>query len=100
MLDLATVTADAFRPHIDSTFAVVVGSNETLELTLVETTEFPGAREGVRRGFSLMFGGGSPARILHQATYAFRHAALGEFEIFIVPRQPVGGVPRYEATFN
>jgi len=71
-----------------------------LPISLVETTEFPVVREGVRRGFSLMFGGGSPARILPQAMYSFHHEAFGEFEIFIVPRQPVGGVPRYEATFN
>jgi hypothetical protein len=99
MLDLATVTADVFRPHVDSTFTVVAGS-EALDLALVEVQEFPSGREGARRGFSLMFGGGTTARILPQATYPIRHAALGELEIFIVPRTPVAGVPRYEATFN
>lgn len=99
MLDLAAVTVDAFTPHLDSTFTLVAGS-ETLDLTLVEAKEFSTGREGVRRGFSLMFGGGTTAKIFPQATYLLRHATLGELEIFIVPRTPVGGVPRYEATFN
>jgi len=100
MLDLATVTTAQLRPRVGSTFTVILSGNETLDLKLIEATEFETGRPGVRRGFSLMFGGGTTARILPQATYRFRHEALGELEIFIVPRTPVGGEPRYEATFN
>jgi hypothetical protein len=99
MLDLETATVETFRPLVGSTFTLVAGS-ETLALTLVGATEFETGRPGVRRGFSLMFGGGTTARIFPQATYRLRHEALGELEIFIVPRTPAGGEPRYEATFN
>jgi hypothetical protein len=100
MLDLATVTADDLRPSVGSTFTVILREDDTVELRLIEAVEFEAGRPGVRRGFSLMFGGGTTARILPQATYRFRHETLGELEIFIVPRTPVGGEPRYEATFN
>ena len=36
--------------------------------------------------FRRVAAGGTTAKILPQATYLFRHATLGELEIFIVPR--------------
>lgn len=100
MLNLATITADVFRPHLGSHFDVALPEGESLELTLLETTEAEAARPGHRRGFALTFGGGSMSRILPQATYTLHHAQLGEFELFIVPRQPQANEPRYEAVFN
>ncbi len=100
MLDLATITADAFRPLLSTPFTVVVSESETVELLLLEATEVGAERPGHRRGFSLTFGGGSMSRILPQRTYEFRHAELGSFELFIVPRMPQSNEPRYEAVFN
>lgn len=100
MLDLATITADAFRPHLNTQFTVVVSGSETVELVLLEATEVGAERPGHRRGFSLTFGGGATERILSQRTYEFRHPGLGSFEIFIVPRTPKADEPRYEAVFN
>ena len=100
MLDLATITADAFRPHLNTQFTVVVSGSETIELALLEAIEVGAERRGYRRGFSLTFGGGSTGRILPQRTYEFRHAVLGDFELFIVPRTPQANEPRYEAVFN
>lgn len=100
MLDLATVTADVFRPHLNTTFTVVVSDSESVDLTLLEATEVGAERPGHRRGFSLMFGGGSTSRILPQHTYEIRHAELGNLELFLVPRTPQANEPRYEAVFN
>lgn len=100
MLDLATVTADLFRSHLNTTFTVVVSDSDCVELMLLEATEVGAERPGHRRGFSLTFGGGPTERILPQHTYEFRHPGLGSFEIFIVPRTPKAGEPRYEAVFN
>ncbi|MCM2313939.1 MAG: hypothetical protein NDJ92_02140 [Thermoanaerobaculia bacterium] len=100
MLDLATITADAFRPHLNTQFTVVVSGSEAVELVLLETIEVGAERRGHRRGFSLTFGGGAASRILPQRTYEFRHPAFGSFELFIVPRTPQANEPRYEAVFN
>ncbi len=100
MLDHATITANDFRPHLGSRFDVTVAESDSVELTLLEATEVGAERPGHRRGFSLMFGGGSISRILPQRTYTFHHAQLGDFELFIVPRTPQANEPRYEAVFN
>lgn len=100
MLDLAAITADTFRPHLNTQFTVVVSGSETVELVLLEAIEVGAERPGRRRGFSLTLGGGSTSRILPQRTYEFRHAVLGCFELFIVPRTPQNNEPRYEAVFN
>lgn len=100
MLDLATVTADVFRSHLNTPITVVLSESDTVELTLLNAIEAGAERPGHRRGFSLTFGGGSASRILPQRTYEFRHAVLGSFELFIVPRTPQANEPRYEAVFN
>ena len=100
MLDLAEATADTFRPHVDSTFTFGIGAGETIDLTLMSVVETATQVAGRRRGFTLTFAGGELARIVPQATYAVRHHELEELELFIVPRTPVGGVPRYDADFS
>lgn len=99
MLDLASVTAETFRPHVGSTFTVAAGG-ATVEISLLSVVEVATHVPLRRRGFTLTFGGGDPARILPQATYLVRHAELGEMEIFVVPRTPVAGEPRYDADFS
>ena len=43
---------------------------------------------------------GSQSEALQQDTYTFAHAALGRFDLFIVPAQAVDHEARYIATIN
>lgn len=93
MLQLATATADDFRPHLETDFTF----DGSATLALADVSELRHSSPGRRVPFSLLFRG--PAG-LDQRTYRVTHARLGEFELFIVPLQPDASGPRYEAVFN
>jgi Domain of unknown function (DUF6916) len=89
-----------FSPHVNSTFALGLGE-ASVELTLTKAQKltvhpFPGM---MREPFSLFFRS-SMAVVLPQRIYPFKHDALGDLDIFIVPiaRDPQGIV--YQALFN
>ena len=89
-----------FSPHINSSFAVDLGE-ASVELTLTKAQKlpvhpFPGM---MREPFSLIFRSSMPV-VLPQRIYPFKHDALGNLGIFIVPiaRDPQGIV--YQALFN
>lgn len=97
------LSADAFAPHEGSDFIVDGHGEGGLRLKLIRLT-----RHGIQPGaprpdpFSLAFLG-PPTPVLPQAIYSFDHAAMGRFELFIVPLGPVGRDDlrmRYEAVFN
>ena len=102
MLDLATVTADTFRPHIDSTFTVVV-EDHTFVLTLTDIDLHgepppPNHPVLVRQGFSMVFRTFDDDGVFFpQNVYKATHESLGEVELFFVPIGPdLEGVMRYE----
>jgi hypothetical protein len=89
-----------FSPHVNSTFALGLGEG-SVELTLTKAQKlsvhpFPGM---MREPFSLLFRSSMPV-VLPQRIYPFKHEALGNLDIFIVPiaRDPQGIV--YQAVFN
>jgi hypothetical protein len=97
---LSDLTFESFDPHVNSTFAVALG-DATADLTLTEATKqaahpYPGM---TRDPFELLFRS-AVQQVLPQRIYAFRHPAMGEFEMFIVPvGRDVDGVT-YQAVFN
>jgi hypothetical protein len=97
---VAALTYESFSSHVNSTFALSLGESG-VDLTLTEATRqpvrpFPGM---MREPFSLIFRSTSPV-VLPQRIYPFNHAAMGRFEMFIVPigREPTGVI--YQAVFN
>lgn len=55
--------------------------------------------DGDGRRFTLLFHG-PLTPVLPQRIYHFDHAAVGSFDIFIVPLGPEAGSMRYEAVFS
>lgn len=94
MLDLMTLTPAHFEPLVGTRFAVA-GQADVLELLEVVPLPSPSSRQ---QPFSLVFT--SRTHRLAQASFPLAHAALGEFELFIVPIQPDARGPLYEAVFN
>ena len=86
--DLATATADTFRPHIGSRFRLHRSGQPALdlELTQVESAATDGGRTD---SFKLRFAGESAAGVA-QSTYSLDHAVLGRFAIFVVPSGEAG----------
>jgi hypothetical protein len=96
-LDLGSVRADDFAPHVESTFAVTAPAGEDFAITLVDVCR--GAGGATREQFTLTFAGG-PSPAVRQGTLRLVHDVLGELELFVVPIGPGGdGRPRYEAVF-
>ena len=95
---------ESFAGLLKTKFRVWVDAQDSLELELCEITPrrvspTGGARSQTYESFALEFLG--PAdRLLPQRIYCFESAAIGRFELFIVPvgRDPDG--TRYQATFN
>jgi hypothetical protein len=93
---LADATADTFRPHVGTGFAVEVENGEPLVITLDEVEVHPGGGLGQRaEPFTLVFSGPFE-RTAPQATLRLSHDVLGQLDIFLVPLGP----GRYEAVFS
>lgn len=90
------LTPDSYRPHIESEFVAQLedGSTRSLKLTSVK----PSIDDDVQLSFSLLFT--SPGKVLPQHLYRVSHAALGQFDLFLVPIQPRRSGLVYEAVFN
>lgn len=97
MLD--TATSATFQPHVGDRFEVTPQEGEPFEAVLSGCEETPYGSPSERVPFSLVFVG--PAeRSVNQQICAFRHAQLGDFELFIVPLGPVEQGTRYEAVIS
>lgn len=94
MIDLATLTPESFDPLVGSAFSVN-GIADALVLLEIERLKAPSSRT---QPFSLLFTSGTHR--LTQATFRVAHPAIGEFELFLVPLQPDGRGPLYQAIFN
>ena len=87
-----------FEAHLNTTFRLLRGEAEPLELELVDIAggggSFPNSYS-----FSLLFRGGSHF-VLSQHIFTLEHPALGTLDLFLVPvgREPDGY--RYEAVFS
>lgn len=97
-LRLESASAARFRPHLYSRFTVYTSAGARVPVILSQVVEQP-LTPGVEQ-FSLAFHAPPGAPVLHGTT-AFRHDALGEFELFIAP---VGAASAqrtmYEACFS
>lgn len=81
-LDLGSVTAESFRPHVGTAFRLRCdGRDVPLTLSAVDGPPQP---DGRTTWFSLHFE--TPAgTTLGQGTYPLRHGDLGSFDLFLVP---------------
>ncbi|HYW71903.1 MAG TPA: twin-arginine translocation signal domain-containing protein [Pyrinomonadaceae bacterium] len=85
-----------FVSYVNSIFQIQAASG-TVNTTLVSVSDLPAPAGG--ECFSLRFNGGSSQ--LKQDTYVVVHAALGTFQLFLVPAgADRRGTPEYLATIN
>ena len=107
-LDLRTVTAQDFAPHLGSTFTIVAG-NERREIRLERAEEQGHLMEGAtkpdgtpffaRTPFSLVFTGPSD-ELFGQATFEVHHETLGMLTLFIKPYGEQDETIYYESIFS
>jgi len=105
-IPLDQLSFDQFHALLNTKFRVDSGSNQLLELELIETTQKKQNRPAAVSAnhenyeqFSLMFTG--PAdQFLEQKIYTFTNDQLGTFQLFIVPIRRDQGKLYYEAAFN
>lgn len=95
------LTFAAVRPHVGSTFDVVVASGRPVRVTLLEAIlHTPRGQDGravTGEAFSLIFGGGGA---VPAGAYTFRHPALGSFPLFVSPVGQARNGQRHEAVVN
>lgn len=95
---LQNATARVFLPHLNSSFTVRTPDGTVAPFLLEQIVERP-VTKNVEQ-FSLMFRAPA-ATAVTDGTHAFRHSALGDFNLFIVP---VGASNherrRYQACFS
>jgi hypothetical protein len=101
---LDRLTVDDFAPAMGQAFAIDAGEAGTIELELTEaSTREPQAppvdASGRRSPFHLLFRG-PPEPILAQQICRLENAAVGGFEIFLVPIGRDESGTTYEAVFN
>ena len=103
-VSLADIAFGTLTGQVNSRFVVRDPNGDAHSLELIQAKPTPGgdsfaSDEGIEK-FSLLFRGDA-IRPLGQNTYAFEHARIGHFEMFIVP---IGREDRgqcyYEAVFN
>jgi hypothetical protein len=107
LVSLDKISFAQFAAQLGSEFRVELFPGASLSMVLVEATRRKLSHPMALRGedaqnehFSLVYQG--PGDVpLTQDTYAFAHAALGQFPMFIVPIHSLSGEQRYyEAIFN
>jgi hypothetical protein len=98
----ALVSASQFTASIGTKFRMSWGTEESVELELIDATPFPkGARKGSpREPFSLTFRAATTQFYLPQGTYRLDHAEHGELHLFLVPLGPDDVGMRFEAVFS
>ena len=100
---LETFTVATFAERLGERFDLQAEDESSFAVELIEATALgsgePAAGGDRRTPFSIVFRG--PARpVLPQRIYRLEHAALGAFELFLVPIGPDGAGMRYEAVFT
>ena len=102
---LENFTLETFAPLVGSVFALHADPTTTLELELelVEAAPLGSARapstEPARQPFSLVFRG-ALTPVAPQRVYQLDNAALGAFELFLVPIGPDEQGMQYQAIFT
>jgi hypothetical protein len=95
--DLVSLTAEDFRPHLGTRFAMPGGPFES---ELIEVDDLGAARAGgLRAPFSVVFRGPLEP-FLPQGIHRLEHEALGALDLFLVPVGPDEAGMRYEAVFG
>ena len=98
MDDLRSFTIETFAPLVGEAFRIRPDDASSLEANLISAEPHGGRAGDSRTPFSIVFRGPSQP-VLAQMTYRMEHAALGSFELFIVPIGPDETGMRYEAIF-
>ncbi|MBP7864536.1 MAG: hypothetical protein KA419_01195 [Acidobacteria bacterium] len=94
---LEHLTRDSFTPHLNTRFEIRSRDGGAVEVELVEVT---GMQTAACEAFSLLFRG-PLAPVLTQDTHRVRHAALGEFDLFVGPiHSGWTDAVCYQAVFN
>jgi len=78
---ISKLTKASFDPHKKSKFKVYAEGKDAVELELVEVTEKKTERT---ISFSLLLKGPKDT-IIEQGTHTFKHAKMGEVNLFVVP---------------
>jgi hypothetical protein len=94
--DWTRASAALFRPHVTTSFSTLSEAGSPTTLVLDRVVEHP-CRPDIEQ-FSLIFHG--PAAAPVDGVCAVRHAALGEFDIFLAPVRGSGDRINYEACFS
>ena len=97
----AILTANEFSKHVNTNFRATIDDATQADLELVEVKSYSSKHEeqsGMER-FSIYFTGRANPFLI-QKLYAFQHAEMGEFEMFLVPLSRNEEESRYEAVFN
>jgi len=96
------LTKAAYEANLNTVFRIPLGASKAVGLTLIEVTNMgpvPDKTVAGQECFALKFSG-PRGRPLSQGTYRMEHAALGRFDLFIVP----GGKDKkglyYQAVIN
>lgn len=76
------MTKSTFEPYLNTPFRIQATPDQTVEVTLVEVSGK--LSDAKLEQFSLLFQGPRET-LLPQKIYAFEHAEMGQFELFIVP---------------
>ena len=93
------ITPETFAGHVDEIFAVHAdGEAMDLVLSEIETHgEPPG--EGLRQPFTLIFKG-PKNRVLTEGVFAVENAAVGRYELYLIPILSPGELQDYQCVFN
>jgi hypothetical protein len=91
--DWTRASAALFRPHVTTSFSTRSEDGSPTTLVLDRVDERP-CRPDIEQ-FALIFNG--PAAAVAYGVYTVRHAALGEFDIFLSPVRASGDRTSYEA---
>ena len=92
------LSKDRFKQHVKSAFRISSESAPTvLDMQLIEVCE--GHSTERFEQFSVLYTGPKEP-LLKQGTYRFEHAAMGSFNLFIVPISSDEGGTVYEAVFG
>jgi hypothetical protein len=94
--DWTRASAALFRPHVTTSFSTLSADGSPTTLVLDRVVEHP-CRADIEQ-FSLIFHGTAAAVVY--GVYTVRHAALGEFDIFLAPVRARGDRGSYEACFS
>ena len=97
----ANLTEEEFSKHVNTKFRVELDGENGVDLELTEVKGYMSKHHeqtGMER-FSIYFQG-PPEPYLEQKLYAFQHAEMGSFEMFLVPIAKNDLGFSYESVFN